>query len=121
MRHLLLVAAVCYVASAHITVSRSGPYSVDALTLTSASVRSAATASGWRSGPARAERSSVRSSSAARGSDDRTLGAIPAHSYGVRAVNGAGASDPAVCGFTVRRGERTGCRRRLCRDSYARV
>jgi hypothetical protein len=42
IRHLLLVAAVCYVAGAHITVSRSGPYLVDALALTSASVRSAA-------------------------------------------------------------------------------
>jgi hypothetical protein len=42
MRHLVLVAAVCYVASAHTTVSRSGPYLVNAPALTSASVRSAA-------------------------------------------------------------------------------
>ena len=34
---------------------------------------------------------------------------------------GQGLVAPLVCGVRVRRGERTGCRRRLCRDSYARV
>ena len=48
-------------------------------------------------------------------------GVIPEHSYGVRPVNRAGVSWPRCLRGWVRRGERIGCRRRLCRDSYARV
>jgi len=46
---------------------------------------------------------------------------IPNYSYGVWTVNRAGVIRPVVCGVGYRRGERIGCRRRLCRDSYARV
>ncbi len=48
-------------------------------------------------------------------------GGIAKHSYGVRVVNRAGVDGPVGLRGRVRRGERTGCRRRLCRDSYARV
>jgi hypothetical protein len=34
---------------------------------------------------------------------------------------GQGLFAPLFLGFECRRGERIGCRRRLCRDSYARV